>query len=168
MIKGKQPSGRIFPSEHRDDRSQVLTNADGEPRRQSAEVRASAPVENHLRELGPSSLVIAESSPEQSSPPHYGGKDDSSSGRVQKKRRGVWPSSPRLNWRRDVRVIDDVAHDLASLGYGFTHMVTITPLSGSPLTRKRVISRAVAHLGQALKRRGHEHVGLTIIEHPIN
>jgi hypothetical protein len=80
-------------------------------------------------------------------------------------RRGGWPSSGCLSWQ-EVKEIDSSVHELVGYGCAPTHLVTIMPMSGDASARKRVCTRETAHLGQALKRHGRPHIGLTIFEHP--
>jgi hypothetical protein len=67
-----------------------------------------------------------------------------------------------------VKAIDGTVRDLRERGVPMTHLVTIMPSSGDSSERKRSCTCAVGHIGQALKRHGKPHVGLTIFEHPIN
>jgi hypothetical protein len=79
------------------------------------------------------------------------------------RRRGGWPSSPSLSWK-DVQAIHEIAHRAGRSRLEFTHMITIMPDSGDDVERKRESGRIVGHLGQALKRHGKPHVGLTVYE----
>jgi hypothetical protein len=173
---------------------QVLTRVTDRGRGEPAENQGFLATDDALREVGASSIVIrggSTSTPDQSSKStsdqshdddqgpvsirDHGGERSTSKKTKKKrrkrkrggKRRSGWQPSSGLRWRHDVREIDNVAHELGRKGYAFTHLVTIRPYDGDPLTRKRTCSRVVAHLGQALKRRGHRHVGITIIEHPL-
>lgn len=58
-----------------------------------------------------------------------------------------------------VKQISALAHDAQ-----FNVRLDIMPPSGTDAQRKRFISRKVAHLGQSLKRRGRNHVGVTVYE----
>jgi hypothetical protein len=156
---------------------QVLTgDADGpfeidlldqDPRR-VAEILSS--VVPSLEVLQGRSLHPPTPRPERASPPLKAG--ERSKGRLGKaqthaaaKRRGGWPSSRSLSWD-DVREIDGMVHELARCGFAPTHFVTIMPPRGSASSRKRECTREIAHLGQALKRHGKPHVGITIFENP--
>jgi len=83
------------------------------------------------------------------------------------KNRGGWPNTACFSWD-EVKKIDNAIHELSRGGCGPTHHITIMPLTGNPSSRKRTCSREIAHLGQALKRHGESHVGITIFENPPN
>jgi hypothetical protein len=76
---------------------------------------------------------------------------------------GGWPSARRLEWS-DVKGISHAVHGLTRCGYAPTHLVSIMPLVGDPSSRKRACTRTIGHFGQALKRHGKGHVGLTVFE----
>ncbi len=78
--------------------------------------------------------------------------------RSRRKLKGGWPTSKSLRWR-DVRDISALAHRA-----GYNVLLHIMPVSGNDAERKRFIAQKVAHLGQALHRRGQEHVGTTVYE----
>ena len=158
------------------DTEQVLTQSEHHKSDPAAENRGPTQVEGSLRSIGASSLVIQGLLPTgtrripQGSRQQLGRASDSDPSPLpsKSKRRGGWPSSPRLNWRTDVKEINWVAKEIAGQGFPFTHFVTIMPRAGNPALRKRTCSRVVAHIGQLLTRRGHDHLGLTINEHPLD
>lgn len=78
------------------------------------------------------------------------------------KGKGGWPTSKSLKWS-DVTDISALAHH-ASLNV----LLHIMPTTGSDGERKRHIALLVARLGQALHRRGKEHVGTTVYEKQMN
>jgi hypothetical protein len=80
-----------------------------------------------------------------------------------RKRKGGWRASPGLRWS-DVKAIFELASVAGLRGFGFTHFISIMPAGGSDMERKRVCSRVIAHLGQAIHRRGHPHIGVTVYE----
>ena len=83
------------------------------------------------------------------------------------KSKGGWPSSPHLAWA-DVKAIDDVVHEMARRGCAPTHLVTIMPSAANDSSRKKECTRKIAHLGQALKRHGKPHMGVTVFERPTH
>ena len=91
-------------------------------------------------------------------PPALPGSVTGSKARPKKAPAGGWRSSTGLTLAI-VRDISDLAHHA-----DFNVMITIMPIGGTDADRKRCISREVAHLGQAFKRRGQLHVGVTIYE----
>jgi hypothetical protein len=74
------------------------------------------------------------------------------------KGKGGWPTSKSLKWS-DVRDISALAHCAS-----YNVLLHIMPMTGTDAERKRHIARIVAHLGQALQRRGQEHLGTTVYE----
>jgi len=72
--------------------------------------------------------------------------------------KGGWPTSKSLKWS-DVRDISALAHCA-----NYNVLLHIMPMTGTDAERKRHIARIVAHLGQALQRRGQEHLGTTVYE----
>ena len=59
----------------------------------------------------------------------------------------------------EVREIDQAIHTLRSAGKPLNRMVTINAPQGVPDAQgKRLISRELAHIGQDLKRAGHDHI----------
>lgn len=75
-----------------------------------------------------------------------------------RKKTGGWKASSGLQWKT-VKEISALAHEAE-----FNVRLDIMPRSGTDAERKRSVSRVVAHLGQALKRRGREHIGVTTYE----
>lgn len=69
---------------------------------------------------------------------------------------------------QQVRELDDFGFRVKRAGKILNRMVTIRAPKGVPdAVGKRFISRTVAHVGQALQRRDHPHVGVTVYEkHP--
>lgn len=67
-----------------------------------------------------------------------------------------------------VRELDDFGYQAKRAGTPLNRMVTIrAPKDVPDAVGKRIISRTVAHVGQALQRREHQHVGVTVYEkHP--
>lgn len=64
-----------------------------------------------------------------------------------------------------VREIDQAIHTLRSAGKSLNRMVTINAPQGVPDAQgKRLISRELAHIGQDLKRAGHEHIHVDVYE----
>lgn len=86
--------------------------------------------------------------------------------RRRKKRRGGWRPSKALRWKADVKVIYGLAAAARKSRKPLNVMATIrVPHDiGSDAAGKRAISRATAHLGQSLQRRGVRHIGLTVFE----
>lgn len=78
--------------------------------------------------------------------------------RSRRKRKGGWPTSKSLRWW-DVKDISALAHRA-----GYNVLLHIMPVNGNDAERKRFLAQTVAHLGQALHRRGQEHVGTTVYE----
>lgn len=78
--------------------------------------------------------------------------------RSRRKRKGGWPTSNSLPWQ-DVKDISALAHRA-----GYNVLLHIMPVNGNDAERKRFIAQTVAHLGQALQRRGQEHLGTTVYE----
>ena len=78
-------------------------------------------------------------------------------------KQGGWPSSTGLRWG-DVKAIYELAHQAGRAGYRLNHLVSIMPESGDDMERKRSCARIVGHLGQALKRHGRPHIGVTVYE----
>ena len=87
--------------------------------------------------------------------------------RSAKKRYGGWPSTRWLGWD-DVKDIASAVHELTRQGFAPTHLITIMPREGDPSSRKRACTRETAHFGQALKRHGQPHIGITIFENPAS
>lgn len=75
-----------------------------------------------------------------------------------KKRKGGWRSPSGLTWS-EVKDISSVAHAAR-----FNTFLDIMPVSGTDQQRKRYCTLVVARLGQSLKRRGRQHVGITTYE----
>ena len=86
-----------------------------------------------------------------------------------KKHAGGWQPSPRLTWH-EVKEIDEAVHRLAGLGVAPTHCITIMPPASiiADNKRKRFCVGKIAHIGEALKRHGQPHVGVTTFEHPLD
>jgi hypothetical protein len=63
-----------------------------------------------------------------------------------------------------VKRIHALAHEAERCGCRLTHLITVMPDTGADMERKRECARIVAHLGQALKRHGKQHVGVTVYE----
>ena len=154
-----------------DDHQSEIAATDQEPRRvgdvlsgvmASLVVRASPP--------NPPILRSQRASPPQAagerSEDRFGGQKPSKL-RPANKGRGGWPPTRWLAWD-DVKEIVGIIHELTRLGFAPTHLVTIMPPEGSDSDRKRVCTRETAHLGQALKRHGQPHIGITVFEHPPN
>jgi hypothetical protein len=80
---------------------------------------------------------------------------------------GGWPSARWLEWA-DVKEINHAVHELVRCGCAPTHLVTVMPSDGDQGARKRACTLEIAHLGQALKRHGKRHVGVTVFEHPVH
>ena len=80
--------------------------------------------------------------------------------------RGMFPVMPcgRLTWD-EVKQIDSIAHAARRERQPLNVLVTIRAPRGAPdAASKRKVTTDIAHLGEALKRRGQEHVGLTVFE----
>ena len=75
-----------------------------------------------------------------------------------RKRKGGWPTTTGLKWR-EVKNILALARSAR-----FNVILHIMPADGTDAERKRFVAKTVGHLGQALKRRGQEHSGVTIYE----
>ena len=75
-----------------------------------------------------------------------------------KKRKGGWRSPSGLAWS-EVKGVSSVAHSAR-----FNTYLDIMPVSGTDQERKRYCALIVARLGQSLKRRGRQHVGVTTYE----
>jgi hypothetical protein len=84
--------------------------------------------------------------------------------RQRRKHRGGWRSTTGLRWP-EVKQIHEI-HKLArQAGLPFNVFGSLRLPDDLTATQgKRVISRAVAHLGQTLQRRGQPHVALTVFE----
>lgn len=81
------------------------------------------------------------------------------------RKKGGWPSSTCLKWTRDCKRIFDCFHVLRRAQRQPTLFITIMPPERlSAAQAKRWVSRALARLGEILKRVGCPHIGLTIYE----
>lgn len=79
------------------------------------------------------------------------------------RRRGP-KGSKRLEWAQ-ITQVDEFAHQARKAGVPLNILVTIrAPKDVSDAEGKRIISRRIAHLGQALKRHAQEHFGVTVYE----
>jgi hypothetical protein len=81
-----------------------------------------------------------------------------------RKQRGGWPSTKCIN-RALHRETRTKAGLLALAGYRFTVFATArAPLGLTEGQAKRHVARSFARLGQALERKGHGYIGLTVYE----
>ena len=88
-------------------------------------------------------------------------------GRSRKPQRGGWPATRYID-RTLYWATREQAGLLALAGYPFTIFATArAPLGMTDSGAKRHIARSFARLGQALERRGHAYVGLTVYEKPM-
>lgn len=84
------------------------------------------------------------------------------------KRKGGWPSRTGLNWG-EVQQVFEFVKVARTARNPLTALVTINPGGDDDdAGRKRFCSRKIAHLGQALRRRGQKHVGVTTFEKEVN
>lgn len=85
--------------------------------------------------------------------------------KVRRARRGGWTGSQWLTWKQVIRV-SEIEIQLRRNGTPLTMLVTFAPVTAAPSLgeAKKQISRDIGHLGQALKRAGCPHIGLTIYE----
>lgn len=88
--------------------------------------------------------------------------------KAQQKRKTARRRGPKgstyLEWDQVKQVIE-FAHQARTEGTPLNTFVTIrAPQDVSDAEGKRIISRRIAHLGQALKRRGYDHIGVTVYE----
>ena len=79
-------------------------------------------------------------------------------GKRRSRRKGGWRTSKSLKWV-DIEDISALAHRA-----NCNVLLHIMPTTGNDAERKRFIANVIAHLGQALHRRGQEHVGTTVYE----
>ena len=85
-----------------------------------------------------------------------------------KKRKGGWPARTGLTWP-EVKQVSDLYHAAHQAGIPLNVLVTIQPAAiTDDALRKRYCSRKIAHIGQALKRRGQAHIGVTTFEKELN
>lgn len=81
-----------------------------------------------------------------------------------RKRKGGWRSSKALTWQQ-VKQIAGMNGLARRARTPLNAFATITPADGLPPSKaKRRVATLVGRLGQALKRRGVQHVGLTVYE----
>jgi hypothetical protein len=159
---------------------QVLTHGDDASLQKSADVQHLADLSDQ-RIGAQDTLLVNGASPEDSgqTPPtaevHHGLAHDVDrvvdlernrlGRRTPKGKRGGWPSSRWLTWG-EVKEVSAVIYALRKAGFPPTHMVSVMPAMDGDLSARKVFcGRKVAHLGQALKRHGHRHYGITIFEH---
>ena len=82
-----------------------------------------------------------------------------------KKPRKRGPRSTKYLTTDQVREIDQAIHTLRSAGKSLNRMMTINAPQGVPDAQgKRLISRKLGHIGQDLKRAGHEHIHVDVYE----
>ncbi len=134
---------------------------------------ASIPFEQVLASLtrsrGGKVLYDQEPSQEQRAPkgrsPTYSVKGErASKGPLMPQKRGGWGSTKRLEWAQ-VKQIDHTAHAARRARQPLNVHLTIRAPADAPDSEgKRFIAKTVGHIGEGVKRRGQDHVGITVYE----